>query len=368
MDESMSKEFGFPREFLSIIRCPIDSGQLSLINETSGSDGEIVDGSIGCEVCPRQYPIENGIVRLMKEHLTQENEHEMELKDQEYEAMPAIFVPPTTSWRSEFMDRIEIAPHLAGLEPLNGRRVLELGCGDGRFTMLMAQMGANILAVDISIEGLRVLRRNYLSGAAPTTYKLARSRSDALGRVGLVQADASALHLAPTSFDRALSATPLDSRDERMKMYNAIAVALNEDGRYVAGVEYDDLCRRVLGLPKLRRYSPGGILIEHLDMPSMRREISPYFGRVRMRPIRVSLPLVRRLRLPTAVHAAIARTCTALPGLRHIGTILLVIAERPIWLTVEGERRRDFLGARSLYRRYKRWRGEEATWDRDQPV
>ena len=127
--------------------------------------------------------------------------------------MPVEFVPPATSWRSELSDAIEIPPHMRMLEPLNGCLVLELACGDGRFTMLMAQRGAEILAVDFSIEALRKLASRLPSGTAPTTFRVAplRQAGDLLGHVGLVQADAGAFHAAPVSFDVALSASPLDS-------------------------------------------------------------------------------------------------------------------------------------------------------------
>jgi SAM-dependent methyltransferase len=360
--------FGFPREFLPLLRCPTDSGKLLVSQESGGDESVIVEGELRCATCSHQFQIDNGIVRLMKESLTNEDEHEMKLKNLEYEAMPEVFVSPPSGWRSEFMDRIEIPPHLAAIQPLGGRRVLELACGDGRFTILMAQQGADVLAIDIAIEGLRRVRSNFQAGTAPTSYKVAPLGTGVGGRVGLVQANASNLSLAPCSFDRALSATPLDSRDERMKMYRAVAEALNEGGRYIAGVEYDDLARRLLGLPKLRRYSPGGILIEHLDIPTLRHEMAPYFGRVRMKPIRVALPFVKRLRMTVGVAVAIARVAAVLPLLKHFGTILLACADRPIRLPVDGARRKDYLGARSLYRRLKRWRGEEPTWDWDQPV
>jgi uncharacterized protein YbaR (Trm112 family) len=350
------KTFGFPREFLPLLRCPVDSGQLSVNDETRSDDESIVDGSLSCDKCPREYQIEGGIARLMTDSMTQENAHEVVLRDQEYDSMPESFTPPAEGWRSEFMDKIEIPPHLAALHPLEGRRVLEIGCGDGRYTILMTQSGADVLAVDFSVAALQRLRGNYQSGIAPTTYKIASRRSGGvvMGRVGLVQADATAFYVAPRSFDRALSATPLDSRDERMKMFHAVAESLNEGGRYVAGVEYDDLYRRILGLPMIRRYTSGGILIEHLTIPTMRREVAPYFRRFSMRPIRPHLPFVRRVRQPKTVWVAAARTCAALPGLKHLGELLLVCADQPIRLPVEGSNRTDFLGARNLYRRYKK--------------
>ena len=359
----MQEMFVFPRMFLPLLRCPIDSGELVVHQTTQGDEDGIADGELRCATCSHRCPIEGGIVGLMKGSLTRENEHEISLKNEEYAALPEVFAPPVKGWRSEFMDRLEIPPHLSALQPLEGRKVLEIGCGDGRFTILMAQQGADVLAVDISIEGLKRVRHNYQAGKAPTVYKVAPLPGRAVGRVGLVQADGSALYTAPQSFDRALSATPLDSRDERFKMYSAVADALTDGGRYVAGVEYDDLCRRLLGLPRLRRYSPGGILIEHLDIPTMRRDIGPFFLRVRTRIIRAQIPFVRRLPLPMSIRVAIARVCIALPGLRHLGQLVLVYAERPVRLPVEGAMRRDYFGARGLYRRYKKWRGEEATYD-----
>jgi SAM-dependent methyltransferase len=284
--------------------------------------------------------------------------------------MPEIFIPPASGWRSDYLDKLEIPAHLAVLQPLKGRRVLELGCGDGRFTTLMSQCGADVLAVDFSLEALQRLRSNLRAGVTPTTYKIApwRKAGGDVGRVGLVRADASDLRVAPRCFQRALSATPLDSRDERMKMYHMVADALTDDGRYCGGVEYDGFYHRILGLPVLRRYSPGGVLIEHLDIATMRRELAPYFGRLRLQPIRVHVPFLKQLKLPMMVSVAVARLCGVVPGLRHLGELLLACAEHPIRLPIEGTRRVSYLGAIGLYRRYKRRLGEEAAFYGKEPI
>ena len=224
--------------------------------------------------------------------------------------------------------------------------------------MLMAQLGAEVLAVDFSIAALRKLTDSLPSGVAPTTYRVAprRPAGSLTAHVGLVQADAGHFHVAPRSFDRALSATPLDSRDERMRMYRTIAEALTDDGRFVGGVEHDDLNRRLLGLPLIRRYTPGGILIEHLDIPTMRRETAPYFSQLHFRPIRPHLPFVKRLPMKVAVFVSLA--VNVIPGLRRFGEILLLRAEGPIRLPVEGARRSGNSLAKRFYRRYKRRKGE----------
>ena len=38
------------------------------------------------------------------------------------------------------------------------KRVLEIGCGDGRLTLRLARLGANVLAIDPSPESIRVAR------------------------------------------------------------------------------------------------------------------------------------------------------------------------------------------------------------------
>ncbi|SRR6266498_4476921 len=44
------------------------------------------------------------------------------------------------------------------VEDWRNKRVLEIGCGDGRLTVRLARLGANILAIDPSAESIRVAR------------------------------------------------------------------------------------------------------------------------------------------------------------------------------------------------------------------
>jgi SAM-dependent methyltransferase len=354
--------FEFPRHLLPLLRCSHDAGEL-VCKEIQSGDIGLIESTLHCSKCSEQYRINNVIACLLKAAKTAETLHEMNLKDLEYKAMPLEFVPPDSSWRSKLSDAIEIPPHLRMLELLNGHRVLELGCGDGRFTMLMAQRGADILAVDFSIEALRKLASRLRSGVAPTSFEVAplRKAAELAGHVGLVQADASEFHAAPFSFDVALSASPLDSRDERMRMYCAVAASLKDDGHYVAGVEHDDLLRRLFGMPIARRYTPGGIFIEHFDINMLRREMAPYFFRLRFQLVRAKVPLARRLPLKLAIFLSMA--AVRLPLLRQLGEILLVSAERPIRPHPEGVRRPGSAIAKGVYRWFKRWKGEENVWD-----
>jgi len=358
----------FPRRFVSLLRCIRDSSELILEGELPAGEEGVTEGTLRCAGCSQQYEIHDGIARMMIAPQTEESGHEIALKDREYATMPDAFEPAATGWRSEFMDRIEIPPHLRALGPLQGRRLLELGCGDGRFTVVAAQEGADVLAVDFAVEGLRKLAANLARGEAPTRYRRTsrETKQDLRFRVGLVQADAGQLCVAPKSFDRALSATPLDSRDERMRMFGTVAEALNDEGLYVGGFEYDDLPRRLLGLPVARRYSPGGILIEHLDLRKLRRETSPYFFRTEMRLIRIHLPMIRFL--PAGIGVPLALAAARIPGLREFAQIILVRATHPIRLPKDGERRRGSAIVRNFYVWYKRALNQEAVWDKGEKV
>jgi SAM-dependent methyltransferase len=352
----------FPRDMLPLLRCSRDGGQFRVDEKRGGLQG-VVDALLRCEACAAEYRIQDGIARLMDGGLTPENEHEISLRNAEYGSMPpTAFVPPDRSWRSELNDLIEIPPHLDALEPLENCTVLEVGCGDGRFTMLMAHLGARVLAVDFSIGALQKLAQRLPSGLAPTSYRIVSRcpSADFRRRVGLVQAHAGRLHVAPRSLARVLSATPLDCRDERMAMYRSIADALHDGGRFVGGVEHDDLARRVLGLPSVRRYSPGGIFIEHFDRAKMRCEAAPYFSKLTIRAIRPKVPFMHRLPLKWGVRAA--RWMSLTPGLSNLGEILLMRAERPVRPPVEGEKRRGSRIVKRLYGWYTRKQGRPPVW------
>lgn len=354
----------FPRRFVPLLRCIKDAGPLLVSAEPRSDVNGIADGTLKCAQCSREYSIENGILRLMSDALTKENQHEITLLNRAYGSMPDVFEPAKVGWRSELNDSVEIPPHLNMLKLRAGQNVLEIGSGDGRYTVLLSQLGAHVLAFDFCIAALQKASKNVAADAAPTSYKV--RPASCRGEIGLVQADVTTLNLVPRSFDRCISATPLDSRDERLKLFHDIAEALTDDGIYVCGVEYDDLYRRLLGLPVMRRYSPGGVLIEHLTMVELKRETGAYFGRLDTQLIRVHLPLVQKF--PLWLSVPLTRLAGWVPIIKQFGNIVMVAAARPIRIPPEGVRRSGYLGAKNLYRWYKRKRGQEPFWDCGEPV
>ena len=336
----------FPRDMVSLLRCNMDAGELMLAKELRGDLGGVLDAVLSCGTCGTEFRIEDGIALLLPMQISAEARHEMSIRDTiDYDCTnPRPFVPPPDGWRSVLSDMLEVPAHLGELQTSPSNTVLELACGDGRFTTLIAQTGAKILAVDFSINALRLLAERLPPGA----------------KVGRVHADINQLHLASRAFDRALTLTPLTSRDERMNMYRTIASALTDDGRYVGSFEHDDLNRRLLGLPLVRRYSKDGILIEHLTAEALRREAAPYFSNIRVRPIRPRVPFVAKLSRGLACH--ILRLVAALPFLRQFGELLLLTAQNPIRLPVEGRRRSGSRIAKGVYRYYMGIKNKKPSW------
>jgi SAM-dependent methyltransferase len=336
----------FPIDMVPLLRCNNDAGELAIGRQLRGDGEGILDAVLRCEICGAEFCIENGIARMLPDQLSPEDQHEMSIRDSiDYVCTnPGPFLPPPDGWRSVLSDMLEIPPHLHGLRTLPSSTVLELACGDGRLTALIAKTGARILAVDFSINALRLLPYRLPSGA----------------RVGRVHGDINQLHPASRTFDRAITSTPLDSRDERMTMYRMVAHALTDDGRFVASVEHHDLNRRLLGLPLVRRYSRDGILIEHLTAETMLREAAPYFSKLRIRPIRPRVPFVAKM--PRGLAFLALRLIAALPLLRQFGELLLLTAQRPVRLPVEGENRSGSRAAKSLYRWYMHKKNHAPCW------
>ena len=85
-----------------------------------------------------------------------------------------------TSWRGLYQHGFA--------EQLSGQRVLELGCGDGTNALVMAKLGAEVVAIDISSESARVVEE-------------AAQRLEMQDRVQAVAGDFAEVEFEPHSFD-----------------------------------------------------------------------------------------------------------------------------------------------------------------------
>lgn len=108
---------------------------------------DVLEGSLGCAVCAVEYPIRDGIPHLLP---------------------PRVSAGPGTGHRwTEFSAAVpqyeeNFRELLAPLQPgdLMGRWLLDAGCGFGRHAFFAARYGAEVVALDHSIEAVTSAARN----------------------------------------------------------------------------------------------------------------------------------------------------------------------------------------------------------------
>ncbi len=127
-------------------------------------------------------------------------------------------------WRASVLgtltERIESGVVLAALGDVAGRRVLDVGCGDGTYAIALAEEGARVVGADLSAEMTRSAQ--------------ARARSVCRSPV-FVRADLERLPFSDRSFDAVLAVTVLCFTTAVGKALREIHRVLAPGGRLVLG-------------------------------------------------------------------------------------------------------------------------------------
>jgi SAM-dependent methyltransferase len=207
-------------------------------------------------------------------------------------------------------DEIEIPRTLARLGEVKGRTVLELGCGNGRYTRRLAARGARVLAVDFSRDSLALNARRLL----PNTD----------GEVGLIHGDVSAFKVAPHQFDLALSTfySNLPSRELRLASSHIVHNALRPDGKYVLSAHHYHLRDSLRKAPRTGTYA-GGIFYQSFDRTEFERELREVFGDVRHVPIDIWVPYISRAR---SLRPRVSQVAEFIPAVNLLGLLILATA------------------------------------------
>lgn len=302
---------GFPLALVESLRCSMDAAELEAdpSSALTAAKDAIVDGSLACARCRRRFGIREGIVDMITELADDESRHEQAVRDdlarRQDLSRPAWFDKPD--------QQLEIVPTMEALAAAPEQRLLELGCGDGRYTIRVAPLTLLTLAVDFSRASLEVLRR-----------RLAGARN-----VGLVHADATTLNMPAAHFDRVFSTlmSNLPTREHRDRLYRRAAHALKPGGRFVYSTHHHTIRDRLAGRAKSGHYRAGGIYRYNFSVGECAAEVRPYFAQVEARPIHVYLPLARTLRLPLMAQSRLGER---IPGVNRLGELVLCTAQGPL--------------------------------------
>lgn len=174
---------------LPLLRCPTCQATL---------DGDELQ--LHCAACQATYPIVDGIPRFTgDQHLAsfgrQWNKYEVAHDDED---------------RATFQAKTGMP-----LEQLNGLRVLDAGCGGGRYSKICGESGAKVIGADHS-----------------AAVSKARQLCAHLPHVQFVQADLKRLPLEPATFDFVFSIGVMHHDADTKSVFDAVAKMVKPGGRY----------------------------------------------------------------------------------------------------------------------------------------
>lgn len=178
-----------PAERIEELRCP-----------SCGAPLQSAPDQLTCAACAVDYPVVRGIPRFIDDqHLAsfgrQWNRYEVAHDDED---------------RATFQAKTGMS-----LADLSGLRVLDAGCGGGRYTRLCGEAGARVIGADHS-----------------SAVEKARELCQSLNTVALVQADLKRLPFAPGSFDFVFSIGVMHHDANTRAVFDAVARMVRPGGRY----------------------------------------------------------------------------------------------------------------------------------------
>ncbi|MEW6244201.1 MAG: class I SAM-dependent methyltransferase [Bacillota bacterium] len=142
--------------------------------------------------------------------------------------MPDVFRPIAETYDAWYqrepgrvIDEIEKDMVYRLLEPREGIKLLDVGCGTGNYALELARMGVQVTGVDVSRAMLDVAER----------------KAGAMGvKLQLIHGDISSIDLLPESYDAVLCVTALEFFEDPAGVLAKCYRSLKPGGRMVVGV------------------------------------------------------------------------------------------------------------------------------------
>lgn len=123
------------------LACPGCRGPLRGLFKAAGDGTEIESGALACDRCSREYPILDSVPRMLVQPPDSRLRRTQERFEWEWKRYPGSLEED----RRVFLEETQVPAEL-----WMGRRVLDAGCGMGRYSRAALALGAEVVALDVS--------------------------------------------------------------------------------------------------------------------------------------------------------------------------------------------------------------------------
>lgn len=192
---------------LPLLCCPDCHGDLALESGATGADGRVASGWLACAGCRARFEVRGGVPRFVPSSDYAGSFGFQWLRHARTQLDGHLGAP---------VSRTRFFAETRWPERLEGERLLEVGCGAGRFTEPAASTGATVVSVDLSV-------------AVEANHATNGGRENVL----IVQADLLRLPVRPGSFDRLFCFGVLQHTPDPARAFRALPGFLRPGGRLV---------------------------------------------------------------------------------------------------------------------------------------
>lgn len=199
-------------DLVHLLQCPACRGHLDLIG-VDHAEGEIESGRLRCQVCMKTFPVVRGVPRFVP---TDNYAQSFSLQWDRFRTTQLDSRTGLPISRDRFLRQ-------SGWDPgeLEGARVLDVGCGAGRFAEVALSYGARVVALDYS-AAVDVCRSNFPNHP----------------RLDVVQGDISALPFRPRTFDYVYCFGVLQHTPDVRRSFVALVPVLRAGGGLAVDLYY----------------------------------------------------------------------------------------------------------------------------------